>query len=147
MSIPVIAGHELTNQDDFLEALTSRHPVSEEFVDAVRPTINAIFMNVPDDLRARMIHLAEDSFRRQSEVEAILRRAEAGLGRLRRCSGTRCNLLAVMLPLLIDMSPIHSLPRSRPAALSTIGSSVPSSVHSRGCSMRRSPEQLHSATS
>ena len=84
MTIPVIAGHRLVSEEDFLSGLVERHPVSRDFIEAVRPTINAIFMNIPDNIRARMIRLAEDSFRRQSEAEKILHRAAAGVARMRR---------------------------------------------------------------
>lgn len=89
MTIPVIAGHRLVDKEDFLSGLMSRHPVSREFVDAVRPTVNAIFMNIPDAIRAKMIRLAEDSFRRQSEAEEILRRATAGAARMKLFNETR----------------------------------------------------------
>jgi hypothetical protein len=91
MTIPVIAGRRLVSEDDFLAGLLEEHPVSRRFIEAVRPTIRAIFMNIPDVIRARMIRLASDSFRRQSEAEEILRRAAEGAARLSRFTNQRAS--------------------------------------------------------
>ena len=64
-------------RDDFVTTLTSKHPVSAEFLQAIQPTIDAIFRNVPEHLRRPMMNITADSFKRQSELE--LRRMNAGV--------------------------------------------------------------------
>lgn len=85
MTIPGIAKvSERITKDEFLASLTSQHPVSNDFLESILPTIDAIFKNVPPHLRKSMMEIATDSFRRQSETETIVNQARSGVERLKQ---------------------------------------------------------------
>ena len=86
------AGHETRADREemtrFLTDLINRHDVSTEYVDSLVPAVEAIFTEIPYDIRGRLLLLVEESVIRQSQTEAIMGQASALLDNLRQVNKT-----------------------------------------------------------
>jgi hypothetical protein len=72
----------------FLTDLINRHDVSTEYVDSLVPAVEAIFKEIPCEIRGRLLLLVEESVIRQSQTEAIMGQASALLDNLRKVNQT-----------------------------------------------------------
>jgi hypothetical protein len=86
------AGHETQHVREemtrFLTDLINRHDVSTEYIDSLVPAVEAIFDDIPRDIRGRLLLLVEESVIRQSQTEAIMGQASALLDNLREVNKT-----------------------------------------------------------
>ena len=64
----------MNSSDQFLSAMRDRHGVSEEFVSAGRPLVDAIYAEFEGSERAGLLEFAESVFCQQAETERSLAR-------------------------------------------------------------------------
>jgi len=85
-------------EEEFGAALRAAHEVSDNFFEAMQPTIAAAFRNLPLPQRRVLLSTTARAFARQAATEESLRMTSHGLDRRRelieraraeRCDGTR----------------------------------------------------------
>jgi len=80
--------HAREEMTRFLTDLINRHEVSTEYVDSLVPAVEAIFKDIPEEIRGRLLLLVEESVIRQSQTEAMMGQASALLEKLRQVNQT-----------------------------------------------------------
>ena len=70
-------------EEDFAAALRAAHDVSDNFFEAMQPTIAAAFRNLPLPQRRVLLSTTARAFARQAATEASLRLASRGLDKRR----------------------------------------------------------------